>query len=154
MGVNASRVKHITDTDASAVLKALGTVTSTTTETAISLGELDEAYWMDGKEVPFGIIQVGIVVTACDAANADETYTLSLLVDDTSGLSDTPITVWSQAITRGFTGVLYATVDSDNIPLLDTDSSGTDKWLAVRATLGGTTPSLTYSAHIVKSIKG
>ena len=110
-------------------------------------------YRDDGKEIPHGIIAVQINVTACDDTDGTETYTLSLQVDDAAAMNDTPVTVWSQAVTRGFTGVLYAYVDSKNIPALDTDSSGTDKWIAIKATLGGDTPSITYGAVMAKSIK-
>ena len=75
MGVKASRVKAMFDTDASVTLRdvASGAVTSTTTETAVSLGELDTAYWEDGAQgsttgrIPFGVMQVEIDITACDS---------------------------------------------------------------------------------------
>lgn len=159
MGVKASRVKAMFDTDASVTLRdvASGAVTSTTTETAVSLGELDTAYWEDGAQgsttgrIPFGVMQVEIDITACDSGDGDETYTISLLVDDASGMNDSPVTVWSQAVTRGFTGVLYAYVDHRNITALNTDSSGSDTYMAIKATLAGTTPSITYGARIVRS---
>ena len=155
MGVNASRIKYMTDTDASVTLRAIadGAETSTATETAISLNELDGAYWNDGNEIPYGLIAVEILVTACDSASTDETYVLTLQVDDTSDHSNSPVTVWTQTIARGFTGPIHALVDCKNIPLQDTDSSGTDKWIAIKATLGGTTPSITYGAWIAKSIR-
>jgi hypothetical protein len=155
MGVNASRTKFMIDEDAGVLLRDIddGAETSTATETAVSLNELDGAYWMDGKEIPHGIIAVQINVTACDDTDGTETYTLSLQVDDAAAMNDSPVTVWSQAVQRGFTGVLYAYVDSKNIPALDTDSSGTDKWIAIKATLGGDTPSITYGAVMAKSIK-
>lgn len=153
MGANASRVKYLIDTEDAVTLRDIadGAETSTATETAVSLNELDGAYWHDGTEIPYGVIKVMINVTATDSANSDETYVLAILVDDASNMGDSPVTVWTQTITRGFTGVLYADIDADNIPKLDTDSSGTDKWIAIRATLGGTTPSITYGAWIVKS---
>lgn len=160
MSVAASRVKAMFDTDASITLRAVsaGAVTSTTTETAIDLKELRGAYWNDRYtgtatgELPFTILQVEIDITACDAADGNETYTISLQTDDTADESDSPVTVWSQAVQRGFTGVLYAYVDSRNIRQLDTDGSGTGHWLAIKATLGGTTPSVTYGARIVQNI--
>jgi hypothetical protein len=156
MGVNASRVKYLMDTDSAVVLRNAsdGAETATATETAVSLNELDTAEWDDGKVIPHGIIAVQIYVTANDSTTGDETVTLSLLVDDTSDLSNTPVTVWSQALPVGFTGAITAHVDAKNIPLVDTDSSGTDKWIAIKATLAGTTPSVTYGAWIAKSIKG
>jgi hypothetical protein len=156
MGVNASRVKYLMDTEDAVTLRDIadGAETATATETAISLNELDTAEWDDGKVIPYGIIAVQIYVTACVSNDGDETYTLSLLVDDDSAMGDSPVTVWSQAVARGFTGAITAHVDAKNIPLLDTDSSGSDKWMAIRATLGGTTPSITYGAWIAKSLKG
>lgn len=156
MGVNASKVKYTKDAAAAVTLRNLsdGAETSTATETAVSLNELDGAYWHDGTEIPYGVIAVQFLVTACDATTGDETYVLSIQVDDTSDHSNSPVTVWSQTVTRGFTGALTAHIDAKNIPLLDTDTSGTDKWIAVKATLGGTTPSITYGAHMAKSLKG
>lgn len=152
MGANASKVKNLIDTADAAVLRdvADGAETSTAIETSIALNELDSAYW-HGGEIPNGILQVMIHVTAIDGTTGDETYTLALIVDDVAAMNDSPVAVWSQAIADDFTGVLYAYVDSKNIPALDTDSSGTEKYIAIRATLAGTTPSITYGAYIVKS---
>jgi hypothetical protein len=155
MGVNASRVKYLMDTEDAVVLRDItdGAETSTATEAAVSLNELDTAEWDDGKVIPYGVIAVQIYVTACDSTDGTETYTLSIQVDDVEAQSDTPVTVWSQAIARGFTGAITAYIDAKTIPLLDTDSSGTDKWMAIKATLGGDTPSITYGAWIAKSLK-
>ena len=152
MGANASKVKSLIDVATGVLLRdvADGAETATAIEAAVALHELDTAYWHDG-EIPNGVIEVMIHVTACDAGNADETYVLDLIVDDVSAMNDSPVSVWSQAIARGFTGVLYAYVDSKNIPVLDTDTTGTEKYMAIRATLGGTTPSITYGAYITKS---
>lgn len=154
MPVNPSRVKSLIDVADTVLLRNIadGAETSTATETAVSLNELDSAYW-HGGDIPYGILQVVINVTANDSTTGDETCTLALFVDDTSGLSDTPVAVWSQALTIGFTGTLYAYVDARNIPALNADTSGTDKWMGIRATLAGTTPSITYGAYLVKSIK-
>lgn len=153
MGVNASKVKSLHDTDPSVVLRDIadGAETSTATETGVSLKELDTAYWHNG-EIPQGVFEICVQITATDAGNGDETYVLSLLVDDTSAMSDSPVTIAAYTIPRGTTGIFYWYVDSQTIPRLDTDSSGTDKWLAVRATLGGTSPSITYGASITKKV--
>lgn len=152
MGIKASRVKYMVDADESVVLRDIadGAETSTATEAGVSLKELDAAYWHN-NEIPQGILAVAIHVTALDVADADETYTLSLLVDDTSDMSDSPATVGS--ITIGATGVYYMYVDSRVVEALNAESSGADKWMAIRATLGGTTPSITYGAWIAKSLK-
>lgn len=151
MGVNQSRVRNLYDADASVLLRnvADGAETATATEAAISLNELDTAFWQDGNEIPYGVFTVGVNVTALDLTDTNETYTLDLIVDDTSNMSDTPRVVASLAIRA--VGYYTLVVDSKNIPLLDSDTSGTDKWLAIRATLGGTTPSITYGAWLAKS---
>lgn len=154
MAVNASKVKSLYDAAASVVLRDIadGAETATATETPISLNELDTAYWHNG-EIPHGVMEICLQITACDGTNGDETYVLTLQVDDTSSHSDSPVTIASYTIARGTTGVFYWYVDSKSIPDLDTDSSGTDKWLAVKATLGGTSPSITYGASITKSVR-
>lgn len=151
MAVNASRNRFLLDVDAGVMLRDIddGAETSTATEAAVSLGELDEAYW-HSNEIPHGCFAISVNVTALDTADTDETYVISLQVDDTAAHSDTPVTIAAYTITQ--TGVYTFVVDSKSIPGLDADSSGTDKWLAVKATLGGTTPSITYGAHIAKSI--
>lgn len=158
MGANASRVKFLVDFDDTVTLRdpTDGAETSTATETAVALNELDGAYWhSEGSNVtgfiPNGIICVMFHVSAIVGNDTDETYVLSLEVDDASAMNDTPVSVWSQTISRSFTGILYAYVDSQNIRALATDSSGSELYMAAKATLGGTTPSITYGAWIVKS---
>lgn len=151
MAVNASKGRFQYDVDAAVLLRdvADGAETSTATETAIDLDELRAAYWHD-KEIPHGVMAVVINVTALDLADTDETYVISLLVDDVVGLNDSPFTICSYAITQVGTYTMY--VDSKSIPGLNPDVSGTSKWLGVRATLGGTSPSITYGAWIAKSV--
>ena len=72
------------------------------------------------------------------------------MVDDTSNMSDTPIVIDQFPIYR--TGVYKRLVDSKSIPNFDPESSGTDKWLAARVTIAGTSPSITYGAWIGKSV--
>lgn len=152
MGVNASKVKYQLDVDPSVTLRnaADGAETATATEAAISLKQLDTAYW-HGKEIPNGNMVVVINVTALDKTTGDETYQLSLLVDDTANLSDNPVAVASIPVNA--IGTYNVIVDSKSIPVLDPDASGTDKWMAIRATLGGTTPSISYGAWLAKSIR-
>lgn len=154
MGANASKVKSLIDLADAVVLRDIadGAEVSTATEAAVALHELDAAYWHN-NEIPHGVIEVMFHITqaATDNAGVAESYTLSLIVDDVSAMNDSPVTVWSQDIPNGFTGVLYAYVDSDNIPRLDTDSSGTEKYMASRVTIAGDEPSFTYGAYITKS---
>lgn len=150
MTVNPTRARALYDADSSVTLRSsTSAITSTTTDTAISLNELDTAYWHDGNEIPYGLIEVAVAVTAIDVSSGDETYTIELLVDDTSNMSDTPRVVSTRAIRS--TGFYTMYIESKDIPLLDSDTSGTDKWMAIRATLAGTTPSLTYTAWLSKS---
>lgn len=153
MGVNSSRVRYTLDAADAVTLRDIadGAETSTATEAAISLSELDQAYWQDGKEIPHGVIAVQVLVTAL-SYTGDEVYTLDLLVDDASGMNDTPKSVATQVITAVGAYTLY--VDSKNIPLIDSDSSGTDKWMAIKATMSGSSKSLTYGAWIAKSLRG
>lgn len=149
----ASKVNTMFDVAAGVTLRDItdGAETSTATETPISLSELDTAYWHNG-EIPHGVFEVVVYVTACDAADGDETYVFSLQVDDAAAHNDSPVTIATATWVRGTTGVFKFLVDSKSIPVLDTDSSGTDKWLAIKATLGGTSPSITYGAFIAKSL--
>lgn len=153
MGANASRVNQLLDVHASVTFRAAGAVaiTATATSTIISLKELRAAYWQN-YEIPHGKMVIGYVISACDLTDGDETYTLALKVDDTSDLSNSPVTVDIFTVPRGTTGFFTRIIDSKDIPGLDSDHSGTDKWMGVVATLAGTTPSLTYSAWIARSL--
>lgn len=153
MAANASRVNQLLDTLAAVTLRTAGSaaVVATGTNTAISLNELRTAYWHN-YEIPHGKMVIGIVISACVSDDSDETYVLSLLVDDTSGLSDSPVTVDSFTVPRGTTGFFTRIIDSKDIPGLDSDHSGLGKWIGLKHTLGGTTPSLTYSAWIARSL--
>lgn len=154
MAVNASRVTSILDAEASVTLRNAsdGAETATATETAISLSELDDAYW-HGGEIPHGIFEINVHVSAIDNTTGDETYVLDFIVDDVSAMNDTPRVVASINLASKQVGFYKVLVDSKSIPLFDTDTSGTDKWGAMRATLGGTSPSITYGAWISKSRK-
>lgn len=152
MGVNASKVKYLLDVDAGVTLRnaADGAEVATATEAAVSLKELDSAYW-HSNEIPHGVFAVAVHVSDIDIAGTNS-YVLALLVDDTSDLSDSAVKVAEYVITSAGFYVFY--VDSKTIPKLDPDSSGTDKWLGIRATLAGdSTPSITYGAWIAKNIR-
>lgn len=150
MGITASRVNEIIDLADAVTLRDIadGAETATATETGKSLSELRAAYWHN-KEIPHGVFKVVFNVTAVDRTTGDEAYTLALVVDDTADMSDNPSVIASLAITTA--GVYTMFVDSKNIPQIDPDTSGTDKWIAARATLGGTTPIITYGAWIARA---
>lgn len=156
MSVNSTRVRYLIDTASAVTLRNIddGAETSTATETPVSLNELDTAYWHDGKEIPYSVIAVSVFISACDSTSGDETYVLTIQVDDTSDHSNSPVTVATMTVPRGTTGSFTMYVDAKSIPTFDTDSSGTDKWIAIKATLGGTTPSITYGAFMAKELRG
>jgi hypothetical protein len=152
MTVNASRVRALPDTDASVVLRNIadGAETSTVIEASVSLKELDLAWWHDGNEIPGGIFEVNVHVTALNGAGTNA-YTLDVIVDDVAAMNDTPRVVATLNLAAEQTGFYKLLIDSKNIPLLDTDTSGTDKFIAMRATIAGdTSPSITYGAWIGK----
>lgn len=153
MAVKASRVAAVFDADASVLLRAFtaGAITSTATETAVPLHELKGAYWQDGDEIPHGVFDVWVDVQSFDHTTGDETYTFALVVDDTSGLSDSPVVLFSVLLPAAVQVYRFC-LDSKTIALLNPDHSGTDQWLAARMTLAGTTPSISYAAWIGRNI--
>lgn len=155
MGVKASAVKRGFDVDSGITLRDIddGAETSTALETPVNLNLLTAAYWHN-NEMPWGVLVVGVHITACDDGDADETYSLTLEVDDTTDLSDTPTVVATLAIPRGTTGYFEMFVDSRTVDGLVSDYSGSVLYMGIRATLGGTTPSITYGAWIAKSLGG
>lgn len=149
MGVNASRVQSTPDYDAGMVLREgdESALAATTIGTPVSLKELRNAIW-DNYEIPHGKFQVEVEVTSLDVAGTNA-YSIDLVVDDVVGMNDTPVQVASVPVTA--TGVYRMVVDSKSIPVLDPDHSGTDKWLASRATMSGnSTPEIQYRARITK----
>lgn len=151
MTISASSYAGLVDFDSSVILRnvADGAETSTAIETAVALNELDTAYWHN-SQIPNGQLEIVLAVASAKSSDNDETYLLELIVDDVSGMSNDPVVVWSQPIPRGYRGASKIVVDGAAIASLDTDSSGTEKYLAIRATLGGTLPSLVYGASIVR----
>ena len=152
MAANASKVRTQMDTAAGVTLRDITDTpeTATALETGVSLGELDAAYW-HGGEIPHGVFLVTIHVSAIDQTS-DETYVLNILVDDVSTLDDTPTTIASYTLTDLDPGVFVMAIDSKTIPLLDTESSGSDKFIGIQAVLAGTTPSITYGAWIGRNV--
>ena len=151
MGVNASRVRSQLDKATAVVLRASGgsDLATTTTETAVSLSELNAAYWHN-KEIPHGAFIVDVEVTK-RVAGGTNSYKVALVVDDVSAMNNSPVTIAEYTIPA--VGPFRFVVDSKTIPALDSDSDGGGKYLAVKATLAGDTyPSFNYTAHIGKSV--
>lgn len=153
MGANASRSQYQLDKASAVTLRAddAGAITSTTAETAKSLSELNTAWWAN-YEIPHGKFVVAFDVKTCDGVSGDETYVLSLLVDDVVAMNNSPVTIDSWTLPRGVTGAFTRVIESKDIPVLDADHSSVGKFLQVKATLGGTTPSLNYACWIAKCL--
>jgi hypothetical protein len=150
MAANASKVRAQYDTDTGVILRAEGTVsTSTEVDTAVSLAELDGAYWHDG-EIPHGMFKVEVNVEAINLST--NTYVVSLQVDDTLAQSDSPSTIGAYTVTT--VGHYTFLVDSKSIPGLDPVTVGLDKWIAIKTTIAGTpdSPSITYNAWISRNV--
>lgn len=144
MAANPSRTKMAFDASAATLLRdpAAASRNATGTDTAISLKELRSAYWHN-FEIPHGIFRVGINVS--DGLFQGSTYVISILTDDTSNMGDSPVTEWSGAITA--VGFYEAVLDSKSIPQLDSDHSGTDKWIASKVTVAGTPVAITGAVN-------
>jgi hypothetical protein len=152
MGVKASRGKYTVDKDASVVLRDIadGAEVATATEAAVSLKQLVSASWHN-KEIPHGDFVVAVDVSA-GTFGGGHSYVLSLQVDDVEAQNDSPVTVASYTIPA--VGAYNFVLDSKVIEALDPDNSSPGKWLAIKLTASGDTPSLTYGAFIAKSIRG
>jgi len=151
MAANASKVRALMDTATAVTLRDItdGAETATADETAISLSELNAAYWHN-DEIPHGMFKVEVNVSAINLST--NTFALALEVDDTLAMSDSPVTIASYNITA--TGHYVFLVDSKTIPGLDSDSSGTDKWIRIGLTVAGTpdSPTITYGAWISRNV--
>jgi hypothetical protein len=151
MAANASRVNQLLDTLAAVTLRATGltAAVATGTNTPISLNELRTAYWSN-FEIPHGKMVVGISVSSPVGTN--ETYVINLLVDDVVAMNNSPVTIDTFTVPRGTVGFFSRIIDCKDIPGLDPDHDGLGKWLQLTHTLGGTSPSLTYSAWLCRSL--
>lgn len=111
-----------------------GAETATASETGIALAVrmLQPCSWV-------------IFVTAIDAASADETYVFALQVSDLVGGTYTTIATHTWPRAHGV-GKVHIPVSGELAAFQDTDSA----FLRVTATLGGTTPSVTYGSYLAK----
>jgi hypothetical protein len=118
--------------DAALVLRgpSAGAVTSTTAETGIALEVL--------KAGPFKAV---FTVTAADDTTGDETYALSIETDADTDFGS-PTEIISLPVTEP--GVYEWPLSSELIGQFDTSAAA----IRVKATLGGTTPSITYGAYL------
>lgn len=120
--------------DVATELAAAATVTATasTTGVAIPCRMLAISDWV-------------IYVTAIDAASNDETYSFALQVSDVVGGTYTTIATHAWPRAHG-AGRAHIPINGDMASFQDTDSA----FMRVTATLGGTTPSVTYGAFLTK----
>lgn len=88
---------------------------------------------------------VVIDVTAVDRANSDETYEFSVQSLDAAGANTVELGALVSITTAG---QYVVAIDGSTAKKLAGDS---DEKIQLTATLGGTTPSLTYSAHIQRA---
>lgn len=109
-----------------------GAETSTATETGITFPVR--------MAPPFKAV---FYVSALDTASGNETYTLSVLVADTAAnLAGSGVTIGSFPITA--VGVYELPLTAKEIEGLDADAGA----ITCKATLGGTTPSITYGCFL------
>lgn len=106
-----------------------GAETTTQAETGIALAVLAA-----------GDFKVIVFVTALSATG---TKSISVETDSVVGFSDSPVTIASVSITE--TGVYEIPLSAAQIAKLDPNAAA----IRVKATLGSTTPSITYGAYIV-----
>ena len=84
------------------------------------------------------------ILVAADFADADETYQFDVETDDNSGFSSANVIV-----TRSFTNADSADLGSgDRIVLPLPNDLTAEQFLRLNYTLGGTTPSITVTAHL------
>lgn len=87
-------------------------------------------------------LAVLIVITAIDATSADETYTVQLQADDNVGFA-TPLPV------GGLVNVPRAIGANSKVVIPVPPDTAMERFSRLSWTLGGTTPSITYSAFLV-----
>lgn len=143
MATMKSKVKHIYDAASEANFRSrtAAAVTATGQSAGIDLNALNLAYW-DNGEIPARELDVAIVVTAVDFTSADETYTISVEVATDSAFTS-PVQVAATSVLG--IGAYTLCVDMDSVRTL-----GAHKYMRVKHTVGGTTPSITYTAWLAE----
>lgn len=138
-----SKVKRAFDAEASVTLRnaADGAETASAAEAAVALSALNKAYW-DNDELAYGKLHVNIHVEAADLADTDETYDLAVEVADDSGFTTNVVEICSISVPGP--GYYMVPVDADTAK----DLGNTPTHIRVNATLGGTSPSITYGCWI------
>ena len=144
----SSRQNYPFDAEPSATLRALGSgaVTATGTESPISLDASGLAYWQDDG-MTFEHMAVVVDVTSIDTANGDETYQFEVEVADDQAFTTNVVSVGTLAGVNA-TGVYVIVLSRDNLNQL----AKTAKYMRMKHTLGGTTPSADYTAWVAQVV--
>ena len=90
-----------------------------------------------------GDFKAVVFVTALDLTSGNETYLLTVETDSLAAFSDSPAEVGRVSI--GATGVYEIPLSAAAIEQRDPNAAA----IRVKATLGGTSPSITYGAYLV-----
>lgn len=112
-----------------------GAETATATETGVAFAARMAG---DFKAIFF--------VTAMDKTTGDETYTLTVETDSVAAFSDSPVEVGRVVVTG--TGVWEVPLSGMAVEQRDADAAA----IRVKATLAGTTPSITYGAYLAPAV--
>lgn len=147
MATMKTKNKYIYDAHSDVVFKAAGAaaITATATSTVLSLNKLSGAYW-DNNEIPVRELTIAIVVTACDFTTGDETYVMTAEVAASSGFSTAYEVAHQQILGGSGVGAYSLVIDLDSVVQLGV----TPSHIRLKATLAGTSPSLTYAAWIAQ----
>lgn len=112
-------------------------ITASADSTAIALDRMTNHTGAYADKLGNQVYTVVLVVTALDTGTGDETYAVQVETDGGAAVS--------QAVTVTAVGTHVFHIDRDTIDLADSDAAS----LNIAATLGGTTPSLSYYAWMV-----
>lgn len=86
-------------------------------------------------------------ITAIDFTTGDESYVLDISVSDTSGGTYTKVATMPDIGAATSTGIYEVPLSGELVDALDSDAA----FIRCGATLGGTTPSITYGCYITKA---
>jgi hypothetical protein len=85
-------------------------------------------------------------VTALDTTTGDETYVLTVETDSAAAFGGTPVEVGRVTVTGK--GLFEVPLSGAAVEQRDSDAAA----IRVKATLGGTTPSITYGAYLAPAV--
>lgn len=84
-----------------------------------------------------------VYVSALDETTGDETYSVAIETDSVAAFTGSPVTIATTTITAP--GVYEIPLSAGQIAGLDADAAA----IRCKATLAGTTPSITYGCYLV-----